>query len=277
MKYTIVVSSLFIILSSCNSITDKQPQKPTNELVERFKPFLHGVWIQADYIDDIAKTKSPFKSSEKLTFISEMIIDTSNVATDSMLINIALGNHEGSDFILYFKQGKTPMSLLTGIRGFELESDSYELGYEINNYDTTLILYHYKKNQKLLDKTKYIRVIEVSHNRSLEDGFQYMVNKKLITGSYLVTDSTDKERLVQMTSEGVVKGLPGIETYYVITDFVASEDSSDVICFDIQTDTQNCYAFKINGDTITLFKAPINETDTLFNAGHALYKFLKQH
>lgn len=277
MKFSIVIISFLIVFFSCNSSADQTPLQSTNELIKQFKPFLHGVWVQADYMDDIVKTKSPVKSGKKLTFITEIVIDTSDISADSVIADIALGNHEGSDLILYFKKGKALTSLITNISGFEDEFDSYDLGYEISNNDTGLIIYHYDKNQRLLDKIKYIKVDEVAHGSSLEDGFQYMVNKRLITGSYKVIDNTGFERSVKLSNDGTINGLPGFRTYYVITDFVASpEDSIDQICFDIQTDQQICYAFEIREDTIDLFKAPIHETDTLFKVGPVVYRFVRQ-
>jgi hypothetical protein len=277
MKFIIITFSFLLILFSCNTIVDKPLALPANELAQQFKPFLRGVWVQSDYMDDILKTRSPVKSSEKLTFITQLTIDTSGISADSMNAGIALGNHEGSDIVLYFKQGQTPTSLFTNINGFEQESGSYELDYEISGNDTALTIYHYDSKQKLLDKTKYIKEAEVSTGGTLEDGFQYMGSKKLIAGSYIVTDSTGIERSVRMNSDGVISGLPGLRTYYVITDFIAApEDNTDKICFDIQTDLQRCYAFEIIGNTISLFKAREDETDTLFNKGPALYKFVKQ-
>jgi hypothetical protein len=269
MKFSIISISFLILLFSCNSTDDQVPVQSTNELIQQFKPFLHGVWVQADYIDDIVKTKSPVKSGEKLTFITELIIDTSNISADSLIAGIALGNHEGSDLILYFKQGKTPTSLIAYINGFEDEPDSHDLGYEIRNDDTLLTICHYDKNQKLLDKIKYMRVAEVAPGSTLEDGFQYMVNK--------VTDSAGIEISVKLTNDGIIDGLPGFKTYYVITDFVASpEDSADKICFDIQTDRQSCYTFEIRKDTIDIFKAPVGEPDTLTKVGSTVYRFVKQ-
>lgn len=277
MKFSIVIISFLIVFFSCNSTADRTPLQSTNELIKQFKPFLHGVWVQADYLDDIEKTRSPIKSGKKLTFITEIIIDTSDISADSLIAGIALGNHEGSNMILYFKTGKNSNSLITNIRGFENESDSYDLGYEISKSDTGLIIYHFDKNQKLLDKIEYIKVDEVAHGSNYEEGFQYMVNKKLMAGSYKVIDTTGIERSVQLTNEGIIDGLPGFKTYYVITDFVASpQDSIDQICFDIQTDKQICYAFEIRKDTMDLFKAPINEADTLFRIGPVMYRFVKQ-
>ncbi len=271
MKTIITTFSFLLVLSSCNSIPANSSPDLVNELEKQFKPILHGVWVQADYMDDIVKTKSPFKSGEKLSFITQLIIDTSGSSSDSMFVGLALGNHEGSALILYFKQGKTSNSLVTNINGFEEDTASYELGYEAKGMDTALVIYHFAENLKLLDKIKYIKVAGVSTVGSLEDGFQYMVNKKLMTGSYLVTDSAGVGKSVRMTNEGIITGLPGFGNYYVLTDFVASEDNTDKICFDIQTTLQSCFAFKFIGDTISLFKTSKDETDTLTMADRAKY------
>lgn len=275
MKYIFIISFLSILIS-CNTI-DTPATDQSNELVQKFKPFLHGVWVPSDYIDAIVKTKSPLKSSEELAFISEFIIDTSAINADSIHVDMALGNHEGSDFILFFKQGQNKTSLLTSISGFENEADSYELGYITGSNDTSLLLYHYDKNKKLVDKTKYIKVSGVEPGHSIEDGFEYIVNQKLISGSYIVTDTIGTGRLVSLDNEGNITGFPGSKTYYIITDFVAeSEKITDQICFDIQTANQKCYGFNINNDTINLFATFEDDNGIVFKLGPAIYKFIKK-
>src|SRR5258706_9792077 len=102
MKYFNSLVFLLITLISCHT-TGKDAKQP-NELIRKFKPFLNGIWITADYIDDVGKTKSPLKSSEKLNFISEFVIDTTKTSEDSIHVGAGMGNHEGGDFVLYFKQ-----------------------------------------------------------------------------------------------------------------------------------------------------------------------------
>lgn len=273
MKYISIVISFFIILVSCQT-TDKTAGQP-DKLIEKFKPFLNGIWVTSDYLDDIARTKSPLKSSEKLIFITEFTIDTTGVSDDSIHISAGLGNHEGYDFILYFRQGQTLTSLLTGITDYDTESNSYELGYIINNHDTSLVLYHYDKNKKLLDETKYTKVPQSLSDNNLGDGLQYIVNKKLISGTY---KEMDEETIVELTNSGKITGFYNYSTYYVITDFVAGpENTTDKICFEIQTNDQRCYGFKINGDTLNLIKLPEDETDTIFQLMEPIYKFVRQN
>lgn len=275
MKYISIIIPLFTILISCQT-ADKTTSQP-NVLIEKFKPFLSGVWVTSDYIDDIVKTKSPLKSSEKLTFITEFSIDTTGISDDSIHIGAGMNNHEGSDFILYFKQGQTPTSLLTGIIDYDTESNSYELGYFINSHDTSLVLYHYDKNKKLLNKTKYTKVPESKSDDDILNGLQYIVNRKLISGSYKTIDTTGREITVELNNEGKITGFQGFKTYYVLTDFIAEpENITDQICFEIQTKNQKCYGFEFKGDILNLFEPAKNEQDTLFKPGLPIYKFVRQ-
>jgi hypothetical protein len=263
-----------ITLTGCQT-TDNANRSA--ELAKQFSPLLNGVWVVSDYIDDIAKTRSPLRSSGKLATITEMILDMKGITGDSTHIIASLGNHEGSDFILYFREGETSSSLLTDIKGFENKIDSYELGYVINNADTSLLLYRYNKDKKLLEKTKYIRSPKRISPENLGDGLQYLVNKKIMAGSYKITDSTGNETTVKFTIEGKTTGLKVFKTYFVLTDFVAaSENATDEICFGTQTNDQKCYGFEFKGDTLHLFEPAKNEMDTLFTPGPSIYKFVKQ-
>lgn len=276
MRFLITILFLFTI-AACEQA--KQNVKPERQLSlsQKFKPFLHGVWVPTDYIAELVNTKSPHKASDQLKFISEFVIDTSGNSQNSLEVGISLGNHEGSQFVLYFKQGQSPNSLLTNINGFDDKNDSYELGYVTSTVDTFLILYHYNENKKLIDQTEYIRVKEVQPGKSLEDGFQYIVNKKLVAGTYKATDTAGKEFIVSLANNGSVSGFPGSKTYYILTDFVAEdEEGPDEICFDVQISDRNCYGFQVKGDTINLFKSQENKADTLIQKNSVIYTLVKE-
>jgi hypothetical protein len=277
MRLLIAIAFLLIIVAACKPAKQKTIIDKQIDLSQKFKPILHGVWVPADYVAELVNTRSPHKASEHLKTISEFVIDTSGNSQDSLEVGISLGNHEGSQFVLYFKKGQSLNSLLTNISDFGDENGSYELGFVANVPDTFLMLYHYDKNKKLIDQTKYIKVKEVQPGKSLEDGFQYMVNKKLIAGIYKATDTTGKEFTVTLDNDGSISGFPNRKTYYTLTDFVAEdEEGPDEICFDIQTSDQNCYGFEMKGDTINLFKPQENKGDTMIQKNPVLYTLVKQ-
>lgn len=264
MRLLIAITFLSITIATCKEAKQKSTVEKQIDLSQKFKPFLHGVWVPADYVTELVKTKSPHKASNYLKFISEFVIDTNDKSQDSLQVGISLGNHEGSQFVLYFKQGQSLNTLETNISDFGDKNDFYELGYVANVADSFLMLYHYGKNKKIIDQTKYVRVKEVHTGKSLESDFQYMVNKKLVAGTYKTIDVTGQEFIVNLTNDGSVSGFPNRKTYYILTDFVAEdEEGPDEICFDIQTTNQDCYGFIINGDTINLFKPQKNKEDTI--------------
>jgi hypothetical protein len=275
MRSWLVIGFLFT-LAACNEPEQKAVPEKQIDLSQKFKPFLHGVWIPADYLTELAKTKSPHKASEQLKLISEFVIDTSGNSKDSLGVDISLGNHEGSQFVLYFKQGQLSNSLVTNFSDFSDKNNFYELGYVSNIADSFLVLYHYNQNKNLIDQTKYIKVKGVQPGKSLEYGFQYMVNKNLLAGTFTATDTTGKEIVVSLTNDGTVSGLPNRKTYYVLTDFVAEdEDGPDEICFDIQTSRQDCYGFQIHGDTLNLFKPEENIKDTVVQKPVVIYSLVR--
>ena len=277
MRFLIAIAFLLITIAACKEAEEKTIIKKQTGLSQKFKPFLHGVWVPADYVAELVNTKSPHKASDRLETISEFVIDTSGNSKDSLEVGISLGNHEGSQFVLYFKAGQSSNTLVTNITDFDDKNGFYELGYVPNRADTFLMLYHYDKNKMLLDQTKYIKVKEVQPGKSLEDGFQYMVNKKLIAGTYKATDTSGKEFIVSLANDGSISGFPNAKTYYILTDFVAEdEEGTDEICFDIQTSNQNCYGFQIKGDTINLFRPQENKGDTVIQKNPLIYTLVKQ-
>lgn len=275
MKYFLLFLCASFQLISCQT-TGKKQIDHRNELIDRFKPYLHGNWVPAEYMADIEKTKSPLLSSDKVGYVSELIIDSSDIVEDTLRVRAAYGNHEGGDFLIYFMKGQAPNSLVTNLASFEKQGGSHELGYVVSDNKVSLVLYRYDKNKKLVEKTAYIKV--PIRTNDLTDGFQYLVNKNLVSGSYFLNDSTGTTTKVVLTDEGKVSGFKSFKTFYVLTDFVAGDENDvDQILFENGTPDQQAYGFKIVADTINLFEAPKDEFDTTFKPGPAAYKFVRQH
>ena len=234
-----------------------------------FKSILNGVWYQASYIDSIQKTKSPFLSRNSLAEYVELYINPDEATGDSLEIG-APGIHEGTSFMIYFRPGLTHSSLPTNIVDYDSTSNISELGYNISNGDTSLILFNYNKDKRITYQTKYLKAPKNS-----DEPLQYMVNKTLFAGSYKAEDSTSQVSILKFTNDGQLYGLPNYKKYYVITDFEAESDNSvDQVCFDIQTDNQRCYGFTVRADTINLYDLKESMDTTQF--GELKYKLVKQ-
>jgi len=110
-------------------------------------------WAQTSYIEDIIRTKSPYKSQNKLAMIVELDFDSSSIIGDSLFVG-APSIHEGTSFYLYFRQGQIKTSLPTDIKDYSTETNFYELGYNITDSDTSLVLYRYDKNKKIIRESE---------------------------------------------------------------------------------------------------------------------------
>lgn len=84
MRLLIAITFLSITIATCKEAKQKSTVEKQIDLSQKFKPFLHGVWIPADYVTELVKTKSPHKASNYLKFISELVIDTNDKSQDSL-------------------------------------------------------------------------------------------------------------------------------------------------------------------------------------------------
>ena len=234
--------NILFILAACqtnNAATHDTEKNPVADAKQTVKAIINGSWYQASYIDSIQDTKSPYYSQKALAEHVELDINTNEATGDSLKIG-AQSIHEGTSLTIYFRPGLTGTSFPINIIDWDTPYNFYELSYNISGNDTSLLILHYNKDKKLIGQTKYLRA-----SKNSEGALQFMVNKTLFTGNYKAEDSSGKISVLKFTSDGLVTGLPGFKKYYILTDFVAGPENVDEVCFDIQTNNQQCYAFKL--------------------------------
>jgi len=270
MKQTFLIISFFLFLTSCQTHGTRTDNASSNQIAD-VKSIINGNWYEPTYIADIQKTKSPFQSQNSLATMVEIDIDISQVIDDTLEVG-APSVHEGTNFRIIFSPGLTPNSVKTDIIDYENESNFHEIGYNISTKDTTLIVYRYDKNKKLLGQMEYKKA-----PKSPESALQYMVNKTLFSGNYKAVDSSGQPLTLNFSNDGIVTGLPNYKKYYVLTDFVAGpENNLDQVCFDIQTANQKCFAYEIKGDTIKLHDTKESSDHIDLLLGQLKYILIKQ-
>jgi len=274
MKFTTPSFFSFIILVSCQNPDTSLENSATIESAKirnAFLPIITGDWVETSFMDTLKRTKSPYNSQDALANIVQFSIDSSNITADSMEIG-AMNIHEGSNLIIHFRLGKLPTSLPLDLNDYDNKSNYYELGYTILNRDTTLVLYQYNANNKLISQTRYSKVPPNNVG-----AFAFTVNKTFFSGTYEYIDSTKIDEQVQFTNDGIVKGIPDYSNYYVLTDFVAETDSStDEVCFNIQTNGQICYTYKFNQDTLLIYERIEDQNRNFIKLGDVKYVLLKK-
>ncbi|KGO91597.1 META domain-containing protein [Flavobacterium subsaxonicum] len=225
-------------------------------LKQQFLPIIEGVWVTSDYIDDLQKTGSPFKSYNKLRGIAAIAITDDNEA-DSLFVGISLNNHEGSSFAAYFAKGHSPNSLRTNYSDYNNPNNSFELGYKVTTKDTLLFMYRYNRAGKLISAQQYNRVGKQSENNDMGWGIEQVANKQLIAGTYIIEGVT-VPLTITFNQNGTVTGFEGFKTYTVGTDFAVNDPDelpgADHIYFEETGNSNNSitYNFKIKADTLVL-------------------------
>jgi len=197
---------------------------------------------------------------------------------DSVDIGYSVNNHEASDFMLYSKTGRISTSLKTALPDYDLESNFYELGYSMQGKVTTLILYHYNKSRKIIDKTSYTKVAnKATDTTDAAWGIQYITNAKVMNGTYITRDSLGNRLKVKFDSEGRMSGLYNFSSFLINTDFVVSyQNNLDEIIFDIDSKHGKFYTFKIKADTLKLYDTQPNTDSSKDIIGRLKYKFVRK-
>lgn len=198
----------------------------TDSLKRHFVPLLNGTWVLTDYLQAIEQTRSPLQASDKLQGVVGMRIEASPAA-DSIAVGASWNNHEGLEFGVYFRPGKVPNSLQTNLPDYddpEYDPNNkdlyYEIGYETNKGNTTLLLYQYHHTGKRITKHHFTKVLDKQSDPDLGFGLQYSVNERLLTGAYLVRDSLGNSSKIFLKSDGSIVGFSAFKKYRISTDFM---------------------------------------------------------
>ncbi|GGB12067.1 MULTISPECIES: hypothetical protein [Mucilaginibacter] len=266
-------------VSDTASQSDKQTANtiPNRDSLQQIKTIMHGNWVKSDYIADLIRTKSPYISSKKLSGIAALEISLGSAKSDSLVAGVSLNNHEGANLTLFLKQGNNRASFKTNWIDYEVSTNYYELGYQITGGDTSLLLYHYNKNNQVIDSTKYIRVLDKQIVNDMGYGIDYITNKLLISGDYIMTGADGKQSSVTFTNAGKVRGFSEYETYYVNTDFVAGpENDLDQLSFNVDTHHQKNFLFRVKGDTLNIYKTDFSADSIHLKWGKLEYELVKR-
>lgn len=263
------------LFAACGNDSATETDKPEN-LTEKFAPYINGSWIMTDYVHNLATTKSPKASSEKLKDVVYMSINTAEMDGDTIIVSSSLNNHEGYTFYLFMRKGQNEQSLQTEHTD-ETGDGFYELSYEVNNNDTMLYLNHYSAGKQFIGKKSFSKITGAQSENGQPYNVAYVANKVLFSGNYTVTDSEGKTSKANFTDDGLVTGIGGHKTYYIFTDFIGDDETNlDELLFDEHTMSQKGYIFEISGDTTRLYKASENEERTLLIKGPLTYTLVRE-
>jgi hypothetical protein len=253
---------LFVVFlaASCSRSAD------SGHIAARFAPYLQGTWVKTDYINDVAKTKSPFKSYDKLGGVVSLLIDARDIAADSLQVGFSLNDHEGTEFYLFLRPGLLSNTLPSNLKDYDNPANFYELGYTTNRSDTSLLLYHFSKEKKLLDSVRFTKVHQyVNSDGDVSEGIAWIVNKLLLAGNYSCIDSSGKSTVVNFSESGKVSGFDGFTNYMIVTDFLGP-DQHDLLGFGNGNRADSIfYGWEMRNDSVLLYHTHEGQDQELVN------------
>jgi hypothetical protein len=244
-------------------------KQSNNELMREFEPIIQGVWVKADYINKLIKTKSPLAASDLATGLTTIYIDTNQIKGDSIVTMAGYYNHDGANATIKFQPGKKSSTILF---------NGKDLSYAIEKGDTVLILSQYEDKKRQFVDTKYIRVLKKQPNDNLGYGMDYYINKALFAGNYLLTDSTGKSTKVNFSADGNLTGFLDFKTYSINVDLNSDvNDNLDEIDL-AGSAKQHLFSitFKIDADTLNLYDTKENADSTELITSKLIYKLVRQ-
>jgi hypothetical protein len=238
------------------------------------KAILTGNWITTAYLKELKATLSPHKAQINTKLALQLFIDIKPADKTSTVTDMWTLHEGGYGFSIYFKPGVKKGTFKTNFVDYDHPGTAFsDIGYEVIEKDTRLVIYHYGKNNKLLDKTYFTKAgaAGILYDQVLD----YEVNKTIFTGSYKFTDSTGNSKTIQFTNNGTVTGFNGFEKYSATTFFLAPKNFYDEINFIINGKTVISYAFKKEGTTLFLYDF-VKEDKFNYKQGALKYTLVKE-
>ncbi|MBJ6143529.1 hypothetical protein [Hymenobacter sp. BT559] len=295
--FFIAVLSLACVLQACQqqSAEKAASQAPSSEsnptevpiavkptLAQRLSPVLKGHWVSANYLREVARTRSPQAAFDDAPSPTSLVIEDFAGQKDSVEIGASYGLHEGGNLTLLLQAGTQPGSLkVREPYGGEVGTRN-ELAYRITSTDTTLLYITRKSStNKIVSQLAYRRTGMPGKTADLETGVELGVNKLLLAGSYTGTDSTGRSVAVRFFTDGRLTGLP-FKKYGVQTDFTGPTPGDELV-FDVYTKQQQTFAASFGRDTLKLYTThsllgiPPGGTDTTeyFTRGRLRYQLIR--
>lgn len=279
MKNTFYAFIIICILFSCKSDIKQKAQdtlksqsvnNQSEALIKKDLSIMQGLWVKKDFINKITKTRSVLTAMDEAFDLITIYIDKDNIKGDSLVAPTG-NSHEGSQITLHLQNGSTPES----IKVFE----GGEVGYSFEHGDTILFFTRFDDSNKKSITTKYIKALKTipKPDGYLGSGIDYLINKTLVAGNYMMTDTTGSTSKVSFKNDGKVTGFLNCSKYEINFDLNSDAmDNLDEIGFDRDTKNHASFSYKIIVDTLSFYDTHPNADSSELILGKRIYKLVKQ-
>jgi hypothetical protein len=190
--------------------------------------YFAGLWVNEQYVNDVIHTRRP--SEVEVPEIACIIMPARTLKQTSLI----LGFHEGQEVVVLKNEKNYEIwdqPVQNRLQEIELISDTkLKLGY-----DTFVKL---KSGDISAEKNPY-----------------NIVDILLFAGKY----RDDQGKVVEFTTDGKIKGIPGINVYEAWLDYATSEAVTDQLSMGASLETMKDYAFRFDNNKLTIFSMKCKE------------------
>ncbi|OON70027.1 hypothetical protein B0919_04575 [Hymenobacter sp. CRA2] len=288
-----------LMLAACQSRPDRinsgaagdaPPEKPaadgptvaesSQQLAGRFLPIVGGVWLNADYLDRVGRTRSPRRALADMPggahAPTALLLNPAERQADTLQFLLGIDNHEGMTATLLFRPGLGTTTLPVRISTNE-PGMSHTLRYQLLGQDTLLVLNSYTRRGKLL-RTNTYRKAAIPRGKApeLDYGTQWMLRQRLFAGRYRGVDSLARPYSVRFDATGQVSGLPGARTYAVQYDFTGPYLNLDYLTLNAASKQPRQLTYRFHGDTLRLYRVQEDTSTFELRPGALRYTLIRQ-
>ena len=262
----------FISTILCSFVTNAQTK---NAALVQFNSLSKAVFISQPYLQSLLKTKSPAKTQTTENKLIQLFFPADIIKGNSFELDGWTLNEGGSGFKINLKPGVKRGTWKTNLKDYYNNAVSFiDVGLSIDTKDTMLVLYHYSKTKKLLDRTNFVKANDAFTTGGESGYLKYQINKTLLTGKW-----TFRDMEVEFTNEGTVNGFDDATKYeiYDYTLFPIDQNNKlySVMLFTNNDGVTKKYFFLIDENKLMLYER-IETGNYPYKLGKLLHTIVKK-
>ena len=256
----LIAALLWCMVSSCrHHAAAVRPHHRANINYSQLFSTLQGTWMSYEYILNLNKTRSPYRSAAFMEGIFSFTIDSLRLRNDTLHCKALMNGHEERDFWIAFDSPDSTGRYNVGINKAR-EYDNYQSTQPNDNItrikiDSPFLTIY----TNTFDSVRYMRYGIVAKNAPPDYALKQYTTAALFRGAYGTPDSgvifNSSKVYFDPKQIGRIYGSPAYDSFDINTDVLTQSDSGDYMeLFDSRKQTESrSFTYKIGKNVLKIF------------------------
>lgn len=236
---------------SCSSGSKDNTNQPTVKDEYQLHAILHGAWLPLGFTEKLALSKSVSHSIGRLSNVSELLIDSTNIMGHQVKATGVWDNYEPMQpefYIHILESGKVVLEESSlGLKG-HLEKVGNDYLLVISDDDNMV-----SKLKRVGDPKQF----EQAQQKKKISLVNYYINDMLFEGNYQLGSGDE----IAFHVDGKVDGMTPYTDFTVQTTFPSKSEPFDVVTFNNEEGESSQYIFSFEEDKLVLKKVEMKEVE----------------